>query len=131
MAVGTEREVEEEIRYRITALEFFRAVDADIFPDEARIFLGNGRILTKRARSLTHAATAEILRSALATVIPDGWAFWGENPIHSQEFSAPLPDLCLIRGSPNDYFRRGSYPRAVEIALVVEIAESSPRAGAR
>lgn len=131
MAVGTETLVEapaEEARYRMSAAQYFRAVEADVFPDKERVFLRNGQLYKKMSKKLPHSVAAGCVLAAVNSVIPPGWAIWPENPILTNEFSAPLPDYCVIRGHPMDYYRRGSNPAAGDIALVIEIAESSLRA---
>ncbi len=131
MAIGTETRVEaptEETRYRMSAAQYFRAVEADVFPDKERVFLRDGQIYTKMAKKIPHSAASACVTTALISVIPRGWGIWPENPILTNEFSAPLPDLCVVRGHPADYYRRGSHPTAGEISLVVDIAETSLRA---
>ncbi len=130
MAVGTETVPETETQtgsglYRMTAESFFRAVDANVFPEKDRVFLRNGRISAKTSRSLSYSATTECLRAAIVPVIPAGWSFWLKSLILGHDLSVPRPDLCIIRGRAQDYFQRGSFPKADEIALVVEVAESS------
>lgn len=128
MAIGTETLPETQQDgglYRMTAETFFRAVDADVFPKKARVYLRNGQIYTKMAKKLPHSASTTVVLSALIPVLPEGWTYWIESPILSHEFSAPLPDICLVRGRAQDYLQKGSFPKADEIALVVEIAESS------
>jgi Uma2 family endonuclease len=107
------------------AAVFLRAVEADVFPEQDRVFLRDGQIYTKMAKKLAHAAASESARAALAAVLPTGWGLWGENPILSRAYSAPLPDLCVIRGCAQDYYRRRSVPTTEDIALVVEVAETT------
>jgi Uma2 family endonuclease len=46
-----------------------------------------------------------------------------QDPIQLDDFSEPEPDLALIRGKALDYANR--HPRADEVYLVVEIADST------
>ena len=115
----------DDAEYLMPAAVFLRAVDADVFPERPQIYLREGRIYTKMAKNIPHSTAHECLRLALGPMIPAGWNLWLENPILTSDFSAPLPDLCVVRGTPQDYYRRNSFPNADEIALVVEVADGS------
>jgi Uma2 family endonuclease len=110
--------------YRMTADEFFRAVEAEVFPRDRRIELWEGLLYEKMAKKIPHSVTTSKLY-ALARVLPPGWTFWPENPILTDAFTAPLPDAAVVRGTPDDYARRGSVPKAGEIGLVVELADAT------
>jgi Uma2 family endonuclease len=111
----------------MSAAEYLRAVEAGVFPVDRRIGLWEGRLYEKMAKKLAHSASTEMARLALGRVLPPGWSLWGENPILVDDFSAPLPDLAVVRGAALDYFRRGSVPKVGEIGLVVEMADATLR----
>jgi Uma2 family endonuclease len=111
--------------YRMTAEEFFHAVEAGVFPPDRRLGLWEGQLYEKMAKKLAHAASSEMARLALSRVLPEGWSLWGENPILVDNITAPLPDLTVVRGAPIDYFRRNSVPKAPDIGLVVELADAT------
>ena len=90
-----------------TAARIFRAEAQDGYRD--RVVIGGN---SERAISLLKELYAPFVRT--------------ENPILVNDFSAPLPDFALIRGTANDYARRGSVPNPGEIGLVVEVAEDLP-----
>ena len=86
MAVVTEMQVDSPPDgglYRMPAAVFLRAVAADVFPERERVFRRNGRIYTKLAKKLAHAAASESVRTALAPVLPEEWGPWAEDPILS------------------------------------------------
>jgi hypothetical protein len=113
--------------YRMTAEEYFRAVDADVFLHERRIELWEGWIQEKKAKQLVQAVVQAVLCHALFRVVPRGWSPWLEAQIHINDFTAPLPELAIIRGDLDDYCRRDSFPNPNDIGLVVELAETSVR----
>ena len=115
------------VPYRMTAEEFFKAVDADVFPYERRIELWEGRLFEKMARELPHVGGQTNVIVALVRVLPDGWGLWVEGPILVDDFSAPLPDVAIIQGVANDYTSRQLCPKVGEIGLVVEVADTSLR----
>ena len=117
----------EGVPYRLSADDYFRMVDADIIPADRRVGLWKGRLYEKMAKKLPHSGAQNLLVPALLRVLPGEWCLWGESPILVDDFTAPLPDLSLVRGNPNVYTRRGSVPKLGEIGLVVEVADTSLR----
>jgi Uma2 family endonuclease len=113
--------------YRLSADDYFRMVENDIIPADRRVGLWEGQLYEKMARKLPHSGASSKAAHTLIRVLPAGWCFWPENPILIDDFTAPLPDAALVRGTPDDYTRRGSNPKAEEIGLVIEIADSSLR----
>jgi Uma2 family endonuclease len=112
--------------YRMTAEEYFRAIDADVFEHNRRIELWEGQIYEKMAKKRPHTISSSKLLNALFPVLPEGWYFGFECPILIDDFTAPLPDAVVIRGRPDDYSVRGS-PKGNEIGLVIEVADTSLR----
>jgi hypothetical protein len=117
----------EGVPYRLSAADYFRMVDAEIIPHDRRVGLWEGRLYEKRAKNLPHAGAQNLVLAALMRVVPGDWCLWSESPILVDDFSATLPDLTIVRGTPNVYTRRGLVPKVGEIGLVVEVAESSLR----
>ena len=64
------------------------------------------------------------MASALGQNIPPGWYVRAAKPIRLPgQKSKPEPDRCVVRGTIRDYSRRT--PGAADVAIVVEVAESS------
>jgi Uma2 family endonuclease len=59
---------------------------------------------------------------ALERILPAGWYVEQQNPITTGE-SEPEPDIAVVRGTTDDYPDR--HPGALDLALVVEVADSS------
>ena len=117
----------EGVLYRLSADEYFRMVESDIIPPDRRVGLWEGQLYEKMAKKLPHSTSHELILFALIRVVPGGWWVATERPILVDDFTAPLPDVSVIRGHANDYYRRGSVPKVGEIGLVVEVADSSLR----
>ncbi len=109
--------------YRISTDEFYRMLESEVFPDEARLELWNGWIYEKMAKTQAHAVASINATMTLVRALPPGWCLSGENPFTVSENKAPLPDLIVLRGTGNDY--RDRRPVAADIGLVVEFAYSS------
>jgi Uma2 family endonuclease len=117
----------EGIPYRLTADDYFRMVEADIIPPDRRVGLWRGRLYEKMAKKIPHSTGYNLLIEAMRRPVPEGWCTWSKSPILVDDFSAPLPDFTIVRGTPNSYYQRGTVPRPEDIGLVVEVAESSLR----
>jgi Uma2 family endonuclease len=113
--------------YHLSAEAFLRGVELGIFPEQSRVYLWNGVLYEKMAKKIAHAATSETARLALSSVLPPGWSLCGENPILVDDFTAPLPDLTIVRGAARDYFGRRSVPKLSEIGLVLEMSDATLR----
>ena len=117
--------IAEEKPYRLSVEQFYRMVDLDIFPEDARVGLWEGQIYEKMTKTQAHAVASIDTRMTLMRLLPPGWCFSGENPITVGDDSAPLPDLIVLRGRGKDYITRR--PGAIDIGLVVEFSLTSLR----
>lgn len=102
---------------------------AGLLPPERRIYLRDGRLFEKMAKTIPHGFVGAAITMALATRLPAGWGLWPESTIVLDPRNAPLPDLAVIRGaSPLDYGEPARYPVPGDIGLIIEVAVSSLRA---
>lgn len=122
-SIATPRSALSDPPYRITAAEFRRMVDSDVFAADQRIYLWEGSLYEKTVPSLPHAAGFSKLVNLLLRLLADGWTLWPKNPITLAIDSVPLPDIAVIRGVPDDYCRRDEYPGPADIGLIMEISE--------
>jgi Putative restriction endonuclease len=77
--------------------------------------------------SITVSITDELCGKALDRIIPRGWHVRGDKPVRIPipgRDSEPEPDRCVVRGKIEEYGER--HPGPDDIALIVEIADSSP-----
>ena len=112
--------------YLFSVDDFYRMIDADIFPDEARVGLWDGRIYERMAKKQPHAVASSKVITALIRALPNGWFLSSENPITIGHDKAPLPDMMVLRGEPDDYAKRR--PTVADVGLVIELSDSSLRA---
>ena len=127
IATEAPAELPEGLPYRLSAADYFRMVDAEIIPEDRRVGLWKGQLYEKMAKKLRHGGAQSKIGTALWRALPKSWFLWLESPILVDDFSAPLPDLCVVRGEPDIYTRRKSSPRMIEIGLVFEVADTSLR----
>ncbi len=109
----------------ITADAFLGLIETGFFPDEARVFLRDGRIFAKMAKTNSHSFVSTLFRYALVRHLPATWVVVSEGQFKLDLKNSPLPDLTVLRGSAREYISRGRYPESSEVGLIVEIAVTS------
>lgn len=128
MATATEPLVEEgvaEVPYPITSDVYFQMVETGQIPQDRRVFLWDGRLYEKMAKTVPHAGVHNAFNTALVLRMPHGHSVGTENPVRLDERHTPLPDLVVIRGAPLSVIDLRRYPDGNEVELVVEVAVTS------
>ena len=82
-----------------------------------------GVLVNKMGRNRPHIVAGNKGLRMLSGIVPSGWYVAKEDPVVVSNWSKPEPDLAIVRGQAADYIDRDV--TAVDVALVVEIAESS------
>src|SRR5437868_3140370 len=100
----------EGVPYRLSAEDYVRMVDVDIIPLERRVGVWNGQLYEKMPKTLAHCTASSLISSAVIRAMPEGWCTWTNASIIVDEYTVPFPDLSLVRGDPDVYCRRGSFP---------------------
>ena len=117
MAVNT---VPVQLRF-ITVEEYDQMVQAGVFPEDDRIELIEGNIITMSPIGAAHAGHVNRLLRLLAP-----WAgqvlITVQNPIRLPG-SEPQPDFALLKSRVDDY--AGAHPTARDVLLVVEVSDTS------
>ncbi len=85
--------------------------------------LVEGLLVTKMGRNRPHVQAGVRGLRLLSGLVPVSWHVCKEDPIVASDWSKPEPDLAVVRGRDEDYDERDV--TAADVALVVEIAESS------
>ncbi len=122
--------VKDDHFYRMTLDQYDRAVDGSILGPDDSVVLLDGLLVAKMGRHPPHVTVTQKTWQALVRVLPDGWYVRKEYPLAIPEGptghdSEPEPDLAVVRGDVDDYEER--HPRPENMALVVEVADSSLR----
>jgi Uma2 family endonuclease len=109
--------------YRMTVHQYDRMIDDGSIAEDDRVVLIEGLLVKKMGRKRPHIVAGNKGLRMLSGIIPRGWYVAKEDPIVVSDWSKPEPDLAVVRGQTEDYIERDA--RATDVALVVEIAESS------
>jgi len=79
-------------------------------------------VVLKMARDAIHDCAIELLSDALSHVLPAGWRLRCQLAVATSD-SRPEPDYAVVRGDPRT--RRDQHPTSTDVALVIEVANSS------
>jgi Uma2 family endonuclease len=109
---------------RLTVDQYEAMVESGVFTKHDRLVLINGYLVTKVTKKPPHAVVTELVRDELIGLVPRGrWRVTVEALVRIPDFNEPEPDVALARGKAKDYAKR--HPGPADLALVVEVAESS------
>jgi Uma2 family endonuclease len=108
-----------ETLYRLSVEEYERIGE---FLADPRVELIDGLLVAKMTQKPPHVVSCELTREAIAAASPTGWHLREGKPVRLAR-SEPEPDFSLVRGKARDYAAR--HPNPADIALVVEVADSS------
>lgn len=95
---------------------------AGLFCDE-RVELLEGEIITMSPKLTPHAFTVNQLMYALITTLGAAAVVRVQDPIVLNNWSEPEPDIAVCAPVPDRY--KQAHPRADQVFLVIEVAESS------
>lgn len=115
-----------EVPYDLTIDLFSRMIESGLIPRDRRVFLLNGRLYEKMAKTRAHGSVGAGINMTLVPRLPAGWSLWPESTIALDPTNAPLPDFAVVRSG--DLLGRVSpdrYPGARDIGLLIEIAVTS------
>ncbi len=117
-----------DLPFDLTVEFFERMVESGLIPQDRRVYLYDGRLYEKMAKTKAHGYVGAAINMALAPRLPAGWGLWPESTIVLDPKSAPLPDFAVIRGtSPLDFSAPERYPEPGDVGLLIEIGITSLR----
>src|SRR3954447_12439349 len=88
-----------DIPYDLTIDLFARIVESGLIPHERRVYLRDGRLYEKMAKTRAHGYVGARINMTLVPRLPAGWSLWPESTIVLDPKNAPLPDFAAIRGA--------------------------------
>ena len=114
--------------YRLSLDLYHRMGEIGLLAPDDRVVLLDGLLVKKMTKRPHHSTASRRGMKCLEAVIPRGWHVRIEQPISltggpEGADSEPEPDLAIVRGGDEMYIER--HPAPAEIALLVEIADSS------
>lgn len=119
---GVDAAVPTDLVYRLSVERYHRMIAAGVFDDEPPLELLDGWLVPKMMKYPQHTFATEKVRRAIADVLPAAWHLRVQEPI-TLATSEPEPDIVVAHGDFEDY--RARHPGANEVALVIEVADTS------
>lgn len=111
-----------EALFPLTVDQYHDLIRAGSLSEADPVELLEGILLYKMPKNPPHAAITTAIRDAIALLLPPQYHARSEQPVTLSD-GEPEPDGAVVRGRAKDYISR--HPAPDEIALVIEVAESS------
>jgi len=122
MATGTQATARALTSYRLTARQFTKMCEAEVFGDDRVELLGG--MLVAMTQYPPHVYTVLTLGRDLNQLLPrDHWSVREAKPIRSGPRWLPLPDIAVTRGSAKSFLARILTP--ADLILLVEVADTT------
>ncbi len=112
-------------RHRITVAEYDHMGEVGVFAPEARVELIDGEVIDMASISSRHASAVARLTRAAAAAVGTMAIVQVQNPVRLGDLSEPEPDLMLLK--PRADFYASAHPTAVDVLLLIELADTSAR----
>jgi Uma2 family endonuclease len=116
---------EDPRRHRLTVADYYRMGEAGILAPEARVELIDGEIIDMAPIGSANVSSVLQLDHLLKDAIKGKALVLVQAPIVLGDYSAPQPDLALLR--PRTDYYRSSLAGPGDVLLIVEVALSSLR----
>ncbi len=107
--------------YRLSRVEYDRAVEAGVFEADARLELVDGDLHAMTPEGSRHAAVMELVADRLRRVFDSGFHVRIRHPLAADDYSEPEPDVAVVTGAIRDYME--AHPTSA--VLVVEVSSES------
>jgi Uma2 family endonuclease len=110
-------------RRRFTVQEYHLMGESGVLAADDRVELIDGEVFSMSPIGSRHAACVTTFNEVFSESFGRRVTLWIQNPIRLGDDSEPVPDIVLLRRRDDRYVSR--HPRAGDILLLVEIADSS------
>jgi len=106
-----------------TVADYHRMVAAGILNEDSRVELIRGQIIDMAPIGAPHLNMVNRLNRLLTAIVGDRGIISVQNPVRLDDGSEPQPDVAVLKPRPEEY--ETAVPRAADVLLVIEVAESS------
>lgn len=110
-------------RWKFTVADYARMRAAGVFAEDSRVELIDGEVRPMSPIGPLHAAIVNLLALLLMRQVGDAAIVSAQNPIQLDDYTEPQPDIALLQ--PRDDRYRSAHPRAADVLLVAEVADST------
>lgn len=112
-------------RHRLTVEEYFRMAEVGLLAPEARVELIEGEIFDMAPIGNQHGGFTAWLHRRLLRDLGERISVWDQVTLPLGKFSAPEPDLVILKYRKDEY--RNKRPSPDDVLLIVEVSQSSLR----
>jgi Uma2 family endonuclease len=111
------------LRRVFTVDEYERMGNAGIFAPDERVELIDGEVIAMPPIGRPHALCVSRSMWLLVSRLGSRAQVETQNPIHLSDLSEPVPDLMVLRPSPDHY--AGGHPTAADVMLLIEVSDTT------
>ena len=112
----------EGLIWRLSVSQYHEMIRTGILTADDPVELLAGWLFYKMPKKPPHRIATRLAQDLLKAVVPAGWYVDSQEPITLGD-SEPEPDVMVVRGDTRQY--RDRHPGAEDVALVVEVADST------
>jgi len=110
-------------RRLFTVDEYHRMGEAGVFTEDDRIELLAGEIVVMTPIGSRHASCVSRLNRLFSRQLGDDSLVRIQDPVQLDDYSEPEPDVVVVKA--RDDFYDGAHPRASDVLLLIEVADTS------
>jgi Uma2 family endonuclease len=107
--------------YQFTVEQYQQAEAEGLFGSD-RVELIHGYVIRRGPMNPPHAVSVGRVQHQVEALLPVGWCLRSQMDV-TLSHSQPMPDAAVVVGANDDYSKR--HPLSAEVALIVEVADSS------
>ena len=112
-------------RHRLTVEEYFRMAEVGLLAPETRVELIEGEIFDMAPIGTQHGGFTAWLHRRFLRDLGERISVWDQVTLPLGRFSAPEPDLAILKYRKDEY--RNKPPIPDDVLVIVEVSESSLR----
>lgn len=110
-------------RHRLSVDDYLRMGEAGILGEDDRVELIEGEIVDMSPIGTPHSGAVNRIANRIKEIVGRSAVVAVQNPIRIGDFSAPQPDIALLKFR-DDYYAQ-AHPGPEDCLLLIEVAESS------
>lgn len=112
-------------RHRLTVEEYFRMAEVGLLAPDTRVELIEGEIFDMAPIGTQHGGFTAWLHRRFLRDLKESISVWDQITLPLGKFSAPEPDLAILKYRKDEY--RNKPPSPADVLVIVEVSESSLR----
>jgi Uma2 family endonuclease len=110
-------------RHLLSVSDYYRMAETNILSEDEHVELINGELFDMAPIGSFHAGLVTRLSRLLIKNLGELAIVTVQNPLYLSEFSAPEPDIAVLKPRADDYMQ--SLPTAQDVLLLIEVADTS------